>query len=156
MTKKAYSSSCKSKETSQHLIANRGHHVTAAHKEKLYHLIGPYMKFSLMKDKRQIMPFRNYRGRQTSCTRLGQFSQERFTQATLQQTDLRKWENKNLNVVVMSWRTPVNPHDGAEHLQDNNVWTISCAIDKKNPKNQKPKQQKPTTIKKKVVFNFSN
>lgn len=52
--------------------------MTTAHKEKLYHLVGPYMKFSLMKDKmKQIMPFRNPR-------------EQRFTQLTLQQTDLGK------------------------------------------------------------------
>lgn len=53
MAKKAYSSSYKSKDTSQFLVANSGHHVTTALKEKLYHLIGSYMKFSLMKDKMQ-------------------------------------------------------------------------------------------------------
>lgn len=51
MAKKAYSSSYKSKDTSQFLVANSGHHVTTAHKEKLYPLIGSYMKFSLMKGK---------------------------------------------------------------------------------------------------------
>lgn len=100
MAQKAYSRSYKSKETSQCLIANSGHHETPAPKETLYHLIGPYMKFSLMKDKMQRnrlcpseIPEEGRRGR---CTTLGQFAQERLTQAILQQTDLRMWQNKNL------------------------------------------------------------